>query len=153
MQNLAREEESTSATKLHNELMNVHANEINKVCKKLKQIRGDNSKSLDIPLIETLCGTYEGVNVLEGFCANTEILCNENKNMNLSEHEFHRMCQEDNSIIFELTNDEIKIPHMTLIQLKDIIFKRLKLNKACDIFKLTVEQLRNVCDKSLSLIL
>ena len=74
LQNLAREEESTSATKLHNELMNVHANEINKVCKKLKQIRGDNSKSLDIPLIETLCGTYEGVNVLEGFCANTEIL-------------------------------------------------------------------------------
>ena len=42
---------------------------------------------------------------------------------------------------------------MTLIQLKDIIFKRLKLNKACDIFKLTVEHLRNVCDKSLSLIL
>lgn len=58
------------------------------------------------------------------------------------------MCEEDNQIIFELTSeDQIEIPHMELSQLKDIIFKRLKLNKACDIFKLTVEHLRNCSDK------
>ena len=64
------------------------------------------------------------------------------------------MCREDNQIIFELTSeDEIQIPKMQLSQLKDIIFKRLKLNKACDIFKLTVEHLRNCGDNSLSFIL
>ena len=42
---------------------------------------------------------------------------------------------------------------MKLSQLHDIIFKRLKLNKACDIYKLTVEHLRNCGEKSLSLIL
>ena len=42
---------------------------------------------------------------------------------------------------------------MQLTQLKDIVFKKLKLNKACDIFKLTVEHLRNCGDKTLSLIL
>ena len=64
------------------------------------------------------------------------------------------MCTEDNQIIFELTsNDNIKIPHIALSQLYDIIFKRLKLNKACDIYKLTVEHLRNCGEKSLSVIL
>ena len=64
------------------------------------------------------------------------------------------MCLEDNQIIFELTSeDEIKIPHMQLNQLSDIIFKRLKLNKACDIFKLTVEHVRNCGEKTLGLIL
>ena len=42
---------------------------------------------------------------------------------------------------------------MKLIHLKDIIFKTLKLNKACDIFKLTVEHLRNCGDRTLTLIL
>ena len=68
-----------------------------------------------------------------------------------SENEFYRMCLEDNQIIFELTQDEIKIPHIQLSQLSDIIFKRLKLNKACDIFKLTVEHLRNCGEKTLRL--
>ena len=33
---------------------------------------------------------------------------------------------------------------MNLSDLKEIIFKRLKLNKACDVFKLTVELLHNL---------
>ena len=64
------------------------------------------------------------------------------------------MCVEDNQVILELTaQDTIKIPHMEIHNLKDIIFKRLKLNKACDVFKLTVEHLRYAGDQSLSLIL
>ena len=43
------------------------------------------------------------------------------------------------------------IPHITLDKLKEILFKRMKLNKACDIFKLTVEHLRNCGDKSLDI--
>jgi hypothetical protein len=64
------------------------------------------------------------------------------------------MCEDDNQIIFELlSTDPIRIPHMKLQDLKDIIFKRLKLNKACDIFKLTVEHFRHAGDNTLGLIL
>ena len=57
-------------------------------------------------------------------------------------------------IIFDITSEEkLTIPKMNLTQLKDILFKKLKVNKACDIFKLTVEHLRNAGDKSLGLIL
>ena len=42
---------------------------------------------------------------------------------------------------------------MNLTQLKDIIFKKLKGNKACDVFKLTVEHLRNAGDKTLLIVL
>ena len=127
---------------------------MSKVCRKLKEIRGDKSKNNDIPFIETLCGKYEGENVLEGFCANTEKLCNEKSVSTNSDNEFYKMCEEDNQIIFELTSqDKLTIPYMELTQLKDIIFKRLKLNKACDFFKLTVEHLRYAGDNTLSLIL
>ena len=121
MQQIARHEESMKSLNLHAELMETHSKDISKVCSKLKKIRGDKTKSMDIPLIETLCGNYSGSNVLEGFCANTEKLCNIE---NDEQHEFYKMCQEDNQVIFELTSeDEIKIPHMQLSQLSDIIFK------------------------------
>ena len=153
LQRLSRENESAKALKLHNELMETHAKDFSKVCSKLKKIRGDKSKSIDIPTIETLCGTFEGENVLEGFCANTEKLCNETSAEAELNNEFYTMCAEDNMIIFELTGqDQVKIPHMQLSDLKDIIFKRLKLNKACDIFKLTVEHLRYAGDQTLILI-
>ena len=134
--------------------MNSHASDINQVYSKLKKMRGEESKTNDISTIETLCGTFEGENVLEGFCANTEKLCNlEDTEAELG-NEFYKMCHEDNMVIFELTSqDKIEIPHMSLNDLKDIIFKRLKLNKACDVFKLTVEHLRNAGDNNLSLIL
>ena len=133
--------------------METHSKDMSKVCNKLKEIRGDQCKNNDIPFIETLCGKYEGENVLEGFCANTEKLCNEKSVSTNSDTEFYKMCEEDNQIIFELTSqDKLTIPYMELTQLKDIIFKRLKLNKACDIFKLTVEHLRYAGDNTLSLI-
>ena len=67
LQKIRRTEESTKAIKNHEELMETHSNDMSRVCRKLKQIRGDKSKSNDISIIETLCGTYEGQNVLEGF--------------------------------------------------------------------------------------
>ena len=135
--------------------METHRSDIGKVCKKLKQIRGDKNKTVDIPYIETLCGKYSSQNILEGFCAITKMLCNEN--LEQSKHydrSFYNMCVQDNAIIFDITSQEnLKIPHMTLKNLKDIIFRKLKLGKACDIFKLTVEHLRFAGDKTLILIL
>ena len=89
---------------------------------------------------------------MEGFCSNTEKLCDFDSE-DLS-HEFYKMCVEDNLIIFEITTQEsIKIPQMTLSNLKNIVFKKLKLKKACDIYKLTVEHLRYCGDEVLSLVL
>ena len=90
-----------------------------------------------------------------GFCENTEILCNEDKDKNRNyDNEMYDMFIKDNEIIFDITAKEnIAIPQMSLTQLKDILFKKLKLNKACDIFKLTVEHLRYAGDCTLLIIL
>ena len=69
------------------------------------------------------------------------------------ECEFYQMCVKDNEIIFQITETEQNIPKMSLDDLKGILFKRLKLNKACDIFMLTVEHLRYAGDPTLNLIL
>ena len=109
-------------------------------------------KSSEIPFIETLAGTYSDNNVLEGFCANTEILCNEEIVSNKFDDKFYNMCVEDNQIIFEITTHEYKIPHMELGDLKNILFKKLKLGKACDVYMLTVEHLRHSGDTTLNLL-
>ena len=132
--------------------MNTHSNDLNKVSATLKKARGEEHRRNEIPFLETLAGKYTGNNVLEGFAANTEILCAE-KETDEYNNDFYEMIIKDNMIIFDITADEeIQIPLMSLKQLKDILFKKLKLNKACDVFKLTVEHLRNVGDESLSLI-
>ena len=41
---------------------------------------------------------------------------------------------------------------MNIQNLKNILFKRLKLNKACDIYKLSVEHLRYAGDETLSIV-
>jgi hypothetical protein len=122
------------------------------VCQKLKHIRRDNNKRIDIPYIETLCGKYSGENVLEGFIANTEIICNENpENEGRYDGPFYNMCVQDNEIIIE--KDDSYQEKMTLTNLKDILFKKLKLGKACDIFALSVEHLRYAGDETLIQIL
>ena len=101
-------------------------------------MRGEQNKQLDIPFIETLNGRYEGSSVLEGFRKNTELLCNNSE----SQSDFYQMCVEDNEIISKLANYEnISIPLMSLQTLKDIIFEKLKTNKAGDIYMLTLKHL------------
>ena len=57
-------------------------------------------------------------------------------------------------IIFDIAmNESVNIPQMNITQLKDIVFKKLKLNKACDAFKLTVEHFRFAGETSLFIIL
>ena len=149
LQRISRQDEALKAHKDHDELMTAFVQNINQIYKKLKKIRGENIKFKKISEIETLSGTYSGDNILEGFCANTETLCrDESKSMN---HEFYKMCEQDNMIILEISqNENLKIPHMNIQNLTDILFKRLKLNKACDIYKLSVEHLRYAGEETLS---
>ena len=54
-------------------------------------------------------------------------------------------------IILEISQHEnLKVPQMNIQRLIDILFKRLKLNKACDIYKLSVEHLRYAGEETLS---
>ena len=145
LKKVSKDEERLKSFKLHDSLMNTFDTDIRKVCKLLKKTRGDEIRNNEIPFIETLAGRYHGNNVLEGFCANTEILCNDDNDEKSEryDNELYSMFVKDNQIIFDITSsEEIKIPHMNLTQLKDIILKKLKLNKACNIFMLTVEHLR-----------
>ena len=65
-----------------------------------------------------------------------------------------KLCKLYHKLINSLaSNEELIIPHMNINQLKDVIFRKLKLNKACDIFQITVEHLRNVGNVSLNIIL
>ena len=155
IQQIARNETTHKSIELHNSLMHTHNTNISKVSAQLKKARGETYARTEIPFIETLAGYYSGNNVLEGFAANTEILCDEKQTYDKDyDAEFYKMIINDNQIIFDITSEEeIHIPEMNLAQLKFILFKKLKLNKACDIFKLTVEHLRNAGDESLIIIL
>ena len=153
LQRIRRTEENTKSIKLHDDLMTTFETDKNKIYMKLKKSRGENPKTVDIPFIETLAGKFNGTDVLEGFAQNTEILCN-TEGDDTFDNDFYKMSIKDNMIIMEISeNENIKIPHINLAQLKNILFKKLKLKKACDVFKLTVEHLRNVGDSSLLLII
>ena len=144
LQKIVREEETMKAHKNHDDLMSAFKENISQVCNKLKKIRGENVKNVNIPFIQTLNGIYSGQNVLEGFCSNTETLCNyENENLDFG---FYKMCVEDNAIIFDIACQEaIKIPHMNLTNLKDIVFKKLKLNKALQLNICEMREMRISC--------
>ena len=152
LQRLSREENTAKVKAVYDDLMTSSQMSINDVFKKLKSIKHNSTKSADIPYIETINGTYEGQNILEGFRANTELLCNSKDEENSSD--FLKMCQKDNVIIKDMINfdNDVDIPEMNLSDLKSIVFKKLKPNKAGDIFKLTMEHLRFCGDESLTLI-
>ena len=62
---------------------------------------------------------------------------------------FYNMCVQDNEIIFQITGQEkVNIPQISLINLKDIIYKKIKLGKAFDILQLFVEHLRHAGDET-----
>ena len=125
---------------------------MSQIYKKLEKIKGGKYKHYEIQEIETFNGKYTGDNVLEGFRVNTEYICNE-KNEDTFSHQFLDQCTEDLMIINDISEYEgQKIEPITIEGLKEIIFKKLKLNKACDIYKLTTEHLRHSGDKVLKLL-
>ena len=152
LRKIRRMERKSTSEKNHNELMKTHKENVAKVSKTLKQISGLN-KSTKISFIDTLKGRYSDENVLEGFCANAESLATPIDNPDYCT-EFYRMVQEDNKYILEFSSDQNHTyPLMTMEDLKNILFKKLKLNKASDIYQLSVEHLRYAGDGTLVYIL
>ena len=102
--------------------------------------------------IETFNGTYEGDQVLEGFRVNTEYLCSEKPNSFYGD-EFQRQCKNDLLVINDIIlNEDRNIPPITIEKLHHIISKKLKNNKACDIYQLTAEHLKFAGQKSLEIL-
>ena len=61
------------------------------------------------------------------------------------DNKFYKLCMAENTHIFSFKGeDSIRIPEMTMNNLNEILHKDMKLNKACDIYLLTVEHLRYV---------
>ena len=152
LQSIARGEELTRSKKLNDELMTSFKNNINDVYSTLKKFRRDATTRNDLDHIDTLAGTFHGEHILEGFASNTEILCGiDSSKAQKYDNEIYNRIKDDNHIILDLTTrEQTLIDHINLSQLKHIIFKKLKPNKACDIFQLTVEHLRNAGDDTLA---
>ena len=81
-------------------------------------------------------------------------MCKEHENDNKFDNEIYKIFRRDNMTLIDITaNEDVKIPPMNMGRLKNIIFKKLKLKKACNVFKLTVEHIRNAGEDSLNSIL
>ena len=84
--------------------------------------------------------------VLEGKCFR------DNKDANFRD-DFLERCKEDLTIINEISEFEtLEIPPIDLMKIKEIVGKKLKRNKACDIYMLTPEHLKYAGDKALKIL-
>ena len=100
LQKIAREEEAIKAKTNHEKLMTAFYENTDELYSMLRNLRGQNHKETSIPFINTLKGKYTGDNLLEGFCANTEALC-EQDSRKLSD-DFYKMCLIDNTVILDI---------------------------------------------------
>ena len=147
-QRVRREELDRASIQNNNTIMHCDGYDHDKMFKIMKRIRGDKFRTITNKLV-TPVGTYYGDNVLEGFAADAEHLGKFVGECSDFDNDFYRLCIVDNTYIFDFKGDEaIKIPEMQMKDLNKIIFKDMKANKACDIYLLTVEHLRNAGDNA-----
>ena len=123
--------------------MNSLSQDKNKVFAKLKRLRGQYSSS-NPPKLVTPVGTYVGNDILEGFAADAEYQGRARGEPPIYDNDFYRLCKADNSLIFEFKGeDSVRIPPMSLSIFENIIFKKMKRGKSCDVYQLTVEHLQH----------
>lgn len=122
--------------------MNAMLKDKNQIYTKMRKYRGKNTSQKTAKLI-TPVGVYHGEDVLEGFAADAEYLGRDRGEPDVYDNKFYRLCKADNLYIFELKEQSsVKIPPMTIIDLEEILNKKMKRGKACDIYQLTVEHLQ-----------
>ena len=142
LQYLRRYEDNLRNIKHNNELMQSSIHNRNETYSKVRAWRGSSARSTTSKLV-TPVGTYFGSDVLEGFAADAEFLGRKSEKCDQFDNEFYNLCKEDNMFIFTFHGeDEVKIPAMTIADLENILFKKMKTGKACDIYHLTVEHIR-----------
>ena len=143
LQNLRRYTENLAKIKENNYLMHLHQNDRSKIFKYMKKRHGHNHNTMT-SILHTPVGTYSNEDVLEGFAADTEFLGKTNEDSKTFDQGFYKLCKLENIYIFDfLCEEPLKIPPMTLVQLDHILHAKMKPGKACDVYQVTVEHLRN----------
>ena len=123
--------------------MHTHKTDRNKHLRLVQNIRRYKSKP-SLTTLNTPAGTYHGTDILEGFAKDAELLGEFVGEAPQYDNQFYRLCIQDNKFIFDLKpKNYIKIPKVSITDLNNIIDKELKRGKACDIYKLTAEHLKN----------
>ena len=142
-QKITRYSSNLLAIQQNNHLMFLNKSDKSKIFAAIRKARGDPPPSMT-SVLHTQVGTFSGPDVLEGFAADTEHLGKSNEDNPGYNQEFYKLCKLDNMYVFEISVDNpVKIPPMTLAQLNKILNTKMKAGKACDIYHLTVEHLRN----------
>ena len=144
-QQVYRYERELKTIRNNNTIM--HADKSNKkeFFKIIKNIRsGKTSQYPNTLTTPAGIGTYHGIDTLEGFTADAELLGSNTGKSDKHDNEFYKLCILENCYIFDLKveSDTSKIPVIKMSDLDNILSKEMKLNKACDIYQLTVEHLR-----------
>ena len=153
LQRVRRYNDNLKFIKQNNDIMGALITDRNKIYSKMKQLRGQKSSTKPFKL-RTPVGTFCGEDVLEGFAADAEHLGRVRGEPDIYDNEFYRLCKQDNAYIFDFKgNDEVKIAPMSLKNLDEIICKKMKHGKACDLYQLTVEHIRNCGTKAKQAIL
>ena len=148
LQRLLRHESNLSSIKQNNYLMHLNKFNKSKIFAALKKDRGVFSNTMT-PVLHTPVGTFLGDDVLEGLASDTEHLGKSNEGNSSFDQGFYKLCKLDNLYIFEFSNNNpVRIPLMTMSHLNKILHEKMKSGKACDVYQLTVEHLRNCGDKA-----
>ena len=137
-----RYEKELAQIRDNNIIMNADKNNKKLFFKKIKTIRSGGRHECP-PTLNTPAGTYHGTDTLEGFTADAELLGKAVGEVPGYDNKFYRLCILDNFYVFDFKGDDaVKIPEMQMADLENILKKDMKLGKACDSYKLTVEHLR-----------
>ena len=148
-----RQESDFKNIKENNLIMNADHENKNEFFHHIKRTR-NTKHDLPVTALNTPAGTFYGSDTLEGFAVDAEILGKFIGETQEYDNDFYRLCILDNHYIFEFKGeDSIKIPKMNIDDLEKILNKEMKLGKACDIYKLSVEHLRYAGLKSKLIIL
>ena len=147
-QRIRRQESTLKYIKQNNIIMQADKDNKRQFFSIIKNLRST-KMSKPPTTLHTPAGTYHGTNVLEGFTADAELLGQAVDTSPEFDNEFYKICILDNHYIFEFKGeDSVKIPDMKITDLEQILMKEMKLKKACDIYKLTVEHLRYAGDEA-----
>ena len=154
LQRIYRQEKIFLHVKQHNHLMFLDQTRMrSKIFSYMKKIRGANSSTMT-PVLHTPLATYQGEDILEGFAADTEYLGRSNEGVTHFDQGFYKLCKLDNLYIFDFScKENSTIPPMTINQLTHILNSKMKAGKACDVYQLTVEHIRNCGSTAMLLIL
>ena len=125
----------------------------NKYFQLIRKLRGS-SKKQNLAELHTPAGVYYGQDTLEGFARDAELLATFVGETTEFDNDFYRICIEDNLFIFDFKGDDsIEIPKMKMNDLERIVEQEMKNGKACDVYKLTAEHLKNCGKEAKQLIL